>query len=203
MITTDPAPANPLFPLFVKAEELSMLLIGAGPVGVEKATGILTNSPGCKLVIVAEMVSHDMRALTERFPLMIVHERRFEESDLDGVQILIVAINNREYSKEIREMAHARNILVNVADTPDLCDFYLGSVVRKGDLKIAISTNGKSPTVAKRMKEWLNDVIPDDIQLLLDNMRVIRSRLKTDFAQKVSHLNEITSAMVKDNKKDE
>jgi siroheme synthase-like protein len=57
-------------------------------------------------------------------------------------------------NKYIRHSAHDRKLLINVADKPELCDFYLGSIVQKGDLKIAISTNGKSPTIAKRLKKF-------------------------------------------------
>ena len=60
----------------------------------------------------------------------------------------------RQLHEEIKAMATEKGILVNVADTPDLCDFYLGSIVQKGNLKIAISTNGKSPTAAKRIKKY-------------------------------------------------
>ena len=79
-----------------------------------------------------------------------------------------------------------------MADTPNLCDFYLGSIVKKGDLKIGISTNGKSPTLAKRLKAFLNDIIPDQIQESLDNLESYRKKIKGDFEEKIRKLNEIT-----------
>jgi precorrin-2 dehydrogenase/sirohydrochlorin ferrochelatase len=82
--------------------------------------------------------------------------------------------------------------LINVADTPELCDFYLGGVVTKGDLKIAISTNGKSPTLAKRIREMLEEAIPENINDLLENLNKLRKSLKGDFESKVEQLNEIT-----------
>jgi siroheme synthase-like protein len=85
--------------------------------------------------------------------------------------------------------------LVNVADKPELCDFYLGSIVQKGNLKIAISTNGKSPTIAKRIKEVLNETLPEEIDNLLDNMQNIRNKIKGDFTEKVKQLNEITKKL--------
>ena len=96
-------------------------------------------------------------------------------------------------------MAHTRGLLVNVADKPSLCDFYLGSVVKKGDLKIAISTNGKSPTVAKRIKEFLNESIPESIDDVLQNMNVIRERLRGNFDYKVRTLNQVTKGWIKNN----
>jgi len=94
-----------------------------------------------------------------------------------------------------------KKVLTNVADKPDLCDFYLGSIVQKGNLKIAISTNGKSPTIAKRIKEILNETIPDEMDDLLNNMQRIRNGLKGDFNDKVKRLNDITSVMSVEKKK--
>ena len=95
-------------------------------------------------------------------------------------------------SEQIRNDAKQRGKLVNAADKPDLCDFYLGSVVKKGNLKIAISTNGKSPTIAKRLKDVLNEVMPDQIDEVLQNMNVIRNKLSGNFTDKVNKLNHIT-----------
>ncbi|MBO9571973.1 MAG: TSUP family transporter, partial [Chitinophagaceae bacterium] len=75
---------------------------------------------------------------------------------------------------------------------PELCDFYLGSIVKKGNLKIGISTNGKSPTIAKRLQEIFNEVIPDELDEVLQNMHVIRNKLSGNFTDKVNKLNHIT-----------
>ncbi|MES2620153.1 MAG: bifunctional precorrin-2 dehydrogenase/sirohydrochlorin ferrochelatase [Bacteroidota bacterium] len=188
---------NLLFPVFLKAEEMNILLVGAGYVGNEKASGLLKNSPNTRLKIIAEAVSKEVAALKVQFPQITIQQKLFEEKDLEGVQVLILAINNRPLSAHIREVAHKLNILVNVADTPDLCDFYLSSVVQKGNLKIAVSTNGKSPTVAKRIRELLEDILPDEIDELLENINRIRDSVKGDFAEKVKKLNELTASLSK------
>ena len=92
------------------------------------------------------------------------------------------------------------HILTNVADTPALCDFYLCSIVKKGDMKIGISTNGKSPTLAKRMRQFLTEALPesDEVQQLLDNLKAVRDRLGGDFEYKVQKLNEITSSWLEE-----
>ena len=82
--------------------------------------------------------------------------------------------------------------LVNIADTPELCDFFLGGIVTKGDLKLAISTNGKSPTMAKRFRQVLEDIIPEETNQLLEQMHEFRNHLKGDFKYKVDVLNELT-----------
>ena len=95
----------------------------------------------------------------------------------------------------IGSAAAARHLLTNVADMPELCDFYLSSVLQKGDLKIAISTNGKSPTIGKRLREVLAEVLPAELASVLGQMTIIRSRLQGDFAQKVKSLNAVTAEL--------
>jgi uncharacterized membrane protein YfcA len=110
--------------------------------------------------------------------------------------VVIAATNDGELNKYARQSAHDRKLLINVADKPELCDFYLGSIVQKGDLKIAISTNGKSPTIAKRLKEVLNESLPDELDITLQQMSELRNSLSGDFAYKVQKLNEVTSVLV-------
>mgnify|MGYP001583593920 FL=1 len=110
---------------------------------------------------------------------------------------MIAATGNSELNKLVKHEAEKRNILVNVADTPLLCDFYLGSIVQKGDLKIAISTNGKSPTLAKRLREYFEENLPD-VQDLLENLYSFRNKLRGDFTNKVNVLNELTSLLLKE-----
>jgi siroheme synthase-like protein len=122
-------------------------------------------------------------------------ERDFEVTDLQDIQFVIVAANNRGLSEQIYKQAGERKILINVADTPEWCDFYLSSIVQKGNLKIAISTNGKSPTLGKRLKEVFNAVLPSHLDDTLNNLHIIRKKLEGDFAAKVSKLNAITSVL--------
>lgn len=186
---------NALFPVFLKLERLNTLVVGGGKVGLEKLTALMANSPKAAVTLVGREISADIRELAASHPQVLLLEKDFEESDLDGHDLVIIATASRDLNLRIREMAAAWNILSNVADTPDLCDFYLSSIVQKGHLKLAVSTNGKSPTIAKRVKEMLHEAIPENINQSLDNLEVIRKRLNGDFAYKVQKLNEITSVL--------
>ena len=126
-----------------------------------------------------------------------IFERNFKLWDLWNKDLLILATNNRNLHETIRKFARTRRLLINVADTPDLCDFYLGSVVTKGNLKIGVSTNGKSPTISKRIREYLEEALPEETNELLDNMQKIREQIKGDFSHKVKVLNEVTSSWLK------
>lgn len=188
--------ANNLFPVFLKLEELHVLLVGAGKVGLEKLKALLQNSPATRISVVAAEVLEELRVFAEDYPLVSIEERPFDISDVDDKDIVIVAVDDRATSQAIRLLAKEKKILVNVADTPALCDFYLGSVVQKGHLKIAISTNGKSPTIAKRLKEVIGNMIPAQLDDVLDNMQIIRNNINGDFDEKVKQLNDITKVLV-------
>lgn len=185
---------NPLFPVFLKLQQFTTLVVGGGAVGLEKVEALLKNDPKARIRLVAPEIRDALASLSKQHQISLFY-RAFRENDLEGVRLVILATDSRELHTYIREQAHRRNLLVNVADTPDLCDFYLGSTVKKGDLKIGISTNGKSPTLAKRIREVLEDILPDETQSLLDNLKNIRDQLKGDFTEKVKKLDEITKTL--------
>ena len=191
---------NILFPVFLKLHTLHTLVVGAGPIGLEKLNTLISNSPTASIKVVALEVIPELQEISQHFPNVSIHQKAFEVHDLDDVNLVIAATNNEALNLEIRAAAKARKLLVNFADKPALCDFYLGSVVKKGDLKIAISTNGKSPTVAKRLKELLNESLPDDIDKALQQMAALRLTLEGDFADKVRVLNEVTSVLIENKK---
>jgi uncharacterized protein len=186
---------NNLFPIFLKLETLRLLLVGAGPVAAEKLTAVLNNSPNTIIKIVAKEITQSFADLIRGRDTIQLIRKTFETTDLNDIDIVILAINDTENSVKIKQEAHKKGLLVNVADTPDLCDFYLGSIVQKGNLKLAISTNGQSPTAAKRIKEMLHDALPDEIDGMIDNLHAIRSQLKGNFEEKVKKMNEITKTL--------
>lgn len=187
---------NTLFPIFVKLDQINVLVVGAGPIGLEKLQAIMRNSPTANIHLVAEEPQADVLDFIQDKPSIHLSHRAFQESDLDGVGLVVLATNNAILNEEIRVLTAARHILLNVADKPALCDFYLSSVVQKGNLKMAISTNGKSPTIAKRLKEFLQDMLPEEIDETLSLMQEMRNQLKVDFQTKVKLLNEHTQELV-------
>lgn len=192
--------SNSLYPVFLKLETLSLLIIGGGKIALEKLESVLGNSPETLIRLVAKEISSEVRTLQHKYPNIKLYERPYNNDDFNDTDVAIIAVNNIELAAQIREAAHQKNVLVNIADKPDLCDFYLGSIVKKGNLKIAISTNGKSPTIAKRLRETFTETIPDEMDLVLDNMQNIRNQLKGDFNHKVTELNKITTQYLSDGK---
>lgn len=186
---------NTLFPIFLKLEELELLIVGGGAVGIEKLTAVVANSPKTAITLVAPEIRDEIVTLAQQHPTIRLVYKPFDPSDLANKDIVIAATCIKEVNAAVKEAAKKQKVLANIADTPDLCDFYLGSIVQKGDLKIAISTNGKSPTLAKRLREMFTEIIPEGMQDLLDNLKAVRDALKGDFEYKVNKLNEITTVI--------
>lgn len=187
---------NNLFPVFLKLENLRLLIVGGGRVGFEKLNAVIKNAPATPIRLVATSISNDIRELAKTHENIELIERPYQSSDMVDADIVIAAVNKKEISEYIREDAKENGILINVADTPDLCDFYLSSIVKKGNLKIAISTNGKSPTIAKRLKEEIDRMIPDEMDDVLENIHTIRKDIQGDFSEKVKQLNELTKVLI-------
>ncbi len=192
---------NNLFPVFLKLENFRVLIVGGGKVGLEKVSAILSNSPATQIILVALEVSEEIKQFQRTHANLIIKQRAFKTEDLENTDLIVVAVNNKETSFAIKQEAVKRNILANVADTPEQCDFYLGSIVQKGNVKIAVSTNGKSPTIAKRIRETLEDSFPTEINESIDNLTKVRKHLSGNFSEKVKQLNVITSVLSNNPKK--
>lgn len=189
--------SNPLYPVFFKLDKLKMLIVGAGEVGHEKLHFILKSSPNANIDIVAPWAGEPVKELIESGKYNINWTpKEFTPDDIDGHDLIVAATNITAVNHAVHKEAKAKSKLINVADTPDLCDFYLGSIVTRGDLKVAISTNGKSPTFAKRFRQLLEEMLPDNTDEILQNLKVIRDQLVGDFDYKVKELNRITKSLI-------
>lgn len=187
---------NELYPVFLKVNELNVLIIGGGYVGLEKLSFLLKSSPNAKVEIVSKVFNKDLKDLAKNHNNVLLNQKAYQVSDLEGKHIVIGCTDSKSVNLQINKDAKARNILVNIADTPDQCDFYMGGIVTKEHVKIAISTNGKSPTTAKRIRQFLEDVIPDNINELVLNLNSYRKTLKGNFEEKVDQLNEVTKGLL-------
>ncbi|MDA8923434.1 bifunctional precorrin-2 dehydrogenase/sirohydrochlorin ferrochelatase [Flavobacteriaceae bacterium] len=190
---------NELYPIFLKASKLEFLIVGGGYVALEKMEFLFKSSPNAKVTLVAPFFRPETKKFIEGKDVKII-ERKFRLWDLRKKNIVIATTDAPAINQKVRKACNRRRILVNVADTPDLCDFYMGGIVTKGNLKIGISTNGKSPTMAKRIRQFLEELLPDEIDDLLTTLREYRTTLKADFEEKVIEMNERTKLLLEDKK---
>jgi precorrin-2 dehydrogenase/sirohydrochlorin ferrochelatase len=141
-----------LFPMFVKLEGKRCLVVGAGRVGEPKIGGLI-DTGACVHVIALE-ASDAVKAWAQAGKIRL-ELRAFSVGDLDGTLLAIVATASRALNGSIYREAQRRGVLCNVVDDPEYCDFYYPAVVRRGDLQIAISTNGQSPSLAQKLRQQL------------------------------------------------
>jgi precorrin-2 dehydrogenase/sirohydrochlorin ferrochelatase len=163
-----------LFPMFVKLEGRSCLVVGAGSVGEPKIGSLLASEASVR--VIAPAVSATVAEWAQA-GLIIWEAREFRTSDLHGVSLVIVATSSRDVNESIFREARRRNILCNVVDDPEHCDFYYPAVVRRGDLQLAISTNGKSPALAQRIRRELEMEFGPEYGEWLEELGKIRQQL--------------------------
>eukprot|EP01013_Petalomonas_cantuscygni_P043638 TRINITY_DN8343_c0_g1_i1.p4 TRINITY_DN8343_c0_g1~~TRINITY_DN8343_c0_g1_i1.p4 ORF type:complete len:195 (+),score=15.20 TRINITY_DN8343_c0_g1_i1:3713-4297(+) len=193
---------NELYPVFLKMHQLQTLLVGGGNVGLEKLTFLLKSSPNAKVTVVSIAFLEEIVEIAKNNPNIMLVKDAYNEQYLNEKHLVIAATDDKEVNKEVYRDAKKRFLLVNVADTPEYCDFYLGGIVTKGNIKIGISTNGKSPTTAKRLRQLFEEIIPEDINEMVENINKYRATLKGDFEEKVDALNKLTVGLMKKNNKE-
>jgi precorrin-2 dehydrogenase/sirohydrochlorin ferrochelatase len=141
-----------LFPMFVKLENKRCLVVGASKVGEPKIASLLDT--GVLIHVVAFGASDMVRKWAQQGKIKL-ELRAFTAADLGRVFLAVVATASRELNASIYHEAQRRGVLCNVVDDPAYCDFYYPAVVRRGDLQIAISTNGKSPSLSQKLRQQL------------------------------------------------
>jgi precorrin-2 dehydrogenase/sirohydrochlorin ferrochelatase len=186
---------NELYPIFLKMHQVNMLIVGGGNVGLEKLSFLLKSSPNANVEVVAPRFLPELVDLVNKHDSVKLTMKKFKKKMLKKRHMIIACTDDLEVNKRIFELCRERYLICNIADTPELCDYYLGGIVTKGNVKIAISTNGKSPTTAKRLREFFEEIIPEDISQMVLNLNEYRKTLKGDFEEKVQRMNEVTASL--------
>jgi siroheme synthase-like protein len=161
-----------LFPLFLRLDGLQVLVVGGGPIAAGKLDGLL--AAGAKVKVVAPEIRPELeRAGVE------LHRRPFQESDLDGVWLVISAAPGA-VNREVSKAAEARRIFVNAVDDPSCGTAYLAGTLNRGGVTIAVSTDGAAPALAGLLREGLEAVIPEEIEAWVSEARAQRERWKKE-----------------------
>lgn len=153
----------------------SCLVVGAGPVGLEKATGLV--ECGARVTVVAPHAVAGVRALGVDWLA-----REYEHGDLDGRFLVIAATSDETLNRRVFADAEARGLLCNVADVPDLCSFILPAVHREGPIAVAVSTGGASPALAQLLRSRIAAQVGPDEALVAERLRALRPWAKGHFA---------------------
>jgi precorrin-2 dehydrogenase/sirohydrochlorin ferrochelatase len=141
-----------LFPMFLKLQGRQCLVVGAGKIAEPKIGGLLETGANIRVVAVEARTAVREWAQAGKVELELRH---FKAEDLDGAFLAVVATNSRTLNELVYREAQRRGVLCNAVDVPDLCDFFYPAVVHRGDLQIAVSTAGQSPSLAQKIRQQL------------------------------------------------
>lgn len=160
---------SPYFPLFISLKSKKVLIVGGGRVALRKIKALEPFQAEIK--IVALDILDEIKKLNF---VKEIHQRSFLENDLEGVDIVVVAINNLKLQKEIFIKSGIKNILCNCVDLPEFCHFFFPALVVKGDLSIGISTAGRAPSVSRRVRQLVQNILPDNLLGIIEKISKMR-----------------------------
>jgi len=148
-----------LFPIFLKLTGRPCTVIGGGNLAESKIESLLTAN--ARVTVIAPEANTRISALAEAGDVTLL-AREYKQGDLAGQFLAVAATDNPAVNRAVFAEAEASGVLINSVDDPPFCDFYFPSVVRRGDLQIAISTAGASPALAQRLRKEINELLPLD-----------------------------------------
>lgn len=191
-----PGPGKVFYPMFVDLEGRRCLVVGGGPVATEKVEKLLDH--GASVRLVTPEATPELRALVGSGEVAEHHPRAYRPEDLDGCFLVIAATNLDAINRMVWQDAEARNLLCNVVDVPPLCNFIVPSIVRRGELALAISTGGASPVVAKHIRRELERAYGPEWEALVDLLRDVRDELKVRYPDMPSRRDAVERLMETD-----
>ncbi len=172
------------YPVYLDIQNRNCLVVGGGSVGTRKVMMLLTC--GANVTVVSLAATKKLQELSKN-GVIELKERPFQTADLDDRFLVIGATDNQELNRQIHAEAERRGLLCNIADRPEACNFILPSVVNRGDFIIAISTSGKSPAFAKKMRKHLEKEFGNEYAEFLNLMGAIRKKLLSEDHEPEAH----------------
>ena len=172
------------YPVSLDIKNRKCLVVGGGGVGTRKVATLL--DCGAKVTVVSPDVSGQLLALANNGSI-VLEKRSYRKTDLDGMFLVIGTTDDEELNRQISVDAEKLNMLCNIADRPKVCNFILPSIVNRGDLTISISTSGKSPALAKRLRIELEEQFGNEYAELLRLMGAIRKKLLSQKHEPEAH----------------
>ena len=171
------------FPLCINLEDKSFVVVGSGRIAMRKLAAIRQFTDKIK-IITKEPIKEDL------YDGIKIERKTFGEGDLEGADFVITATGSRERDEAIVAFCKAKGIPVNAADDREECDFFLPGIIKRGDLVVSVSTTGKSPAYSRYLREQIEDMLPDNIEAILDILGDLRKKLpsKVDSQQERSRI---------------
>lgn len=171
------------FPFYCDIEQKKWLLVGGGRVAAGKFSRLIAFTE--KITVIAPDISSEIRENAPSGVLFL--ERDFEEADLGRADIVVAATGDRQLNAWIASACRSRGIMVNAVDDPDNCDFIFPAIIKRGRLTVSVSTDGASPVYAAVLKKEISDLVPEDIDLILEKMAALRKTVPERFPSFTQH----------------
>jgi len=195
------------YPIHLDVRDRKCLVVGGGSVGTRKVIGLL--ECGAKVSVISPVATEKLNEMVAAGTI-ILKKRPYRPSDLQGMFLVIGATDDDVLNRQIGNDAESLNLLCNIADRPEVCNFILPSIVARGDLVITVSTSGKSPALAKRLRQKLENQFGEEYNDFLQLMGAIRKKLLSQAHAPEAHkqlFNQLIDSgiveMIRDDKKDE
>jgi precorrin-2 dehydrogenase len=164
-----------LFPILLKLRAKKCVVAGAGKIAAGKAAGLLAS--GAQVIVIAPRAA-DWIQSQSRAGKLIWRRRRFVAADVENAFLAIAATNSHAINEAVYQACVERGVLCNVVDVPERCDFFYPAVVRRGPLQIAISTDGRSPALARRLRIELERQFGADYGAWVEQVGEMRQKLR-------------------------
>lgn len=163
------------YPIFLDINEKPCTVVGGGTVALRKVNALLDH--GARVEVISPELCSELREFSAKGKVKAI-EREYKPGDLEGTFLAVVATDNRETNEEVAKEAGELGILINVVDIPKLSNFIVPSYLRSGDLAVAISTNGKSPALARKIRSEMEKTFGNEYAMLTSVIDQVRSELK-------------------------
>ncbi|GAA94057.1 uncharacterized protein L969DRAFT_45304 [Mixia osmundae IAM 14324] len=157
-----------------------VLIVGGGQVAADRLRCVLAADAKVTLVSPASGLGEEVRyrLFSEQWPHLTYIDRIFQDDDVKGQYMVLTALDDSTISRHIHSLCKQQKIIVNVADVIPLCDFFFGSVIRRGPLQVMVSTGGKGPRIANRIRKMIEDALPHDCGEAIENVGTLRAELR-------------------------
>jgi precorrin-2 dehydrogenase / sirohydrochlorin ferrochelatase len=173
------------YPIMINLSDKQVVVIGGGDVALRKIRELI--DAGARISVIAPDIHDEIDEICKRFPDRIeIQRREYRHGDLGNAFLAFSATNIHEVNGMILEESRDKGILLNAVDDPDNCTFIMPSSFRRGDLIVAVSTGGASPSMSAKLRRMIEETIPEDIETILEALKTIRSLLQSD--QDFKHL---------------
>ncbi|MCL6561121.1 MAG: bifunctional precorrin-2 dehydrogenase/sirohydrochlorin ferrochelatase, partial [Firmicutes bacterium] len=169
-----------LYPAFIKLQGERCVVIGGGKVAARKVGSLL--ECGARVTVISPAVVEEIAAWANAGIIEWV-KRCFEKGDTEGAFLVVSATDDREVNNAVALECKAKHILLNVVDQPEFCSFHVPSVIRRGPLAIAVSTGGKSPLLARKIREKLEEAVPPAFGEFLEYLGAVRSKVIAEYPE--------------------